>query len=144
MTTPGTGSPPAPLAASDEGLAIAGPRLPAGVLRRLRAPGPGQCAEVPGRNPRALILTGDIDVTTAETVRDSAARCLRDQPDVLIVDLRGANFCDSTGVRVLRWILRRATLVGARVRVIPPGECFCHMLKLLEADDLLAIISSAH
>ena len=144
MTTPGTDNRPAPLAASDEGMAIAGSPLPAAVLRRLRAPGPGPCAEAPGRNPRTLTLTGDIDVTTAETVRDSAARCLRDQPDVLIVDLREANFCDSTGVRVLRWVLRRATLVGARVRVIPPGEQFCHMLRLLDADDLLAIISPAH
>jgi|tagenome__1003787_1003787.scaffolds.fasta_scaffold20931874_1 anti-anti-sigma factor len=143
MTIPGTDSRPVPLAASDEGLATAGPRLPAAVLRRLRTPGPGLCAEAPGSNPRALTLSGDIDVTTAETVRDSAARCLRDQPDVLIVDLREANFCDSMGVRVLRWILRRTTLVGARVRVIPPGEDFCRMLRLLDADDLLAIISSA-
>lgn len=144
MTTPGTDNRPAPLAASDEGMAIAGSPLPAAVLRRLRAPGPDLCAAAPGRNPRTLTLIGDIDVTTAEAVRDSAARCLRDQPDVLIVDLREANFCDSTGVRVLRWVLRRTTLVGARVRVIPPGEHFCHMLRLMDAGDLLAIISPAH
>ena len=141
MTTLGSDDRPM---APDEGLAIAGPRLPAAVLRRLCAPDPGLCA-VPtlGRDPRALTLTGDIDVTTAEALRESAARCLSDQPDVLIIDLREANFCDSTGVRVLRWVLRRAALVGARVRVIPPGEQFCHMLRLLDADDLLAVISSA-
>jgi anti-anti-sigma regulatory factor len=82
-------------------------------------------------------------VTTDETVRDSAARCLRDQPDVLIVDMSELNFCDSTGVRALRWVLRRAALVGTSVCVIPPGDHLRSVLTLLGANDLLAAINSA-
>jgi anti-anti-sigma factor len=75
------------------------------VARSARAP---ERAEALTCNQRTLTLVGNIDVTTDETVRDSAARCLRDQPDVFVVDMRELNFCDSAGVRALRWVLRRA------------------------------------
>jgi anti-anti-sigma factor len=95
------------------------------------------------RKQRTLTLAGSIDVTTDETVRDSAARCLREQPDVLILDLSELNVCDSTGVGALRWVLRRAALVGATVCVIPPGEHLRRVLTTLRAHDLLALIDSA-
>jgi anti-anti-sigma factor len=118
MITPSVGDGPAPFRDAEAGMAA-------------------RC------NQRTLTLAGNIDVTTDETVRDSAARCLRDQPDVLIVDLSELNFCDSTGVRALRWVLRRAALVGATVCVIPPGEHLRRALTLLRAHDLLAVIDSA-
>jgi anti-anti-sigma factor len=143
MITPGVSDSPAPLTAAEAGMAVTGSRLPATARPRLRAPASAACAEALTRNHRTLTLAGNIDVTTDETVRDSAARCLRDQPDVLIVDLSQLNFCDSTGVRALRWVLRRATLVGATVCIIPPGEHLRRMLTLLGANDLLAAINSA-
>jgi anti-sigma B factor antagonist len=100
-------------------------------------------AEARGRGQRTLTLAGSLDATTDEPVRDTAARCLHDHPDVLIVDLRGLDFCDSAGVRLLRWVLRRAALVGATVSVIPPGDDFRRALTLLGAHDLLAVIDSA-
>lgn len=141
MITPGASNDPAPLMAAEAGMAVTGSRLPASA--RLRSSVPAACAEALKRNHRTLTLAGNIDVTTDETVRDSAARCLRDQPEVLIVDLRELNFCDSTGVRALRWVLRRAALVGASVCVIPPGEHLRRVLTLLGANDLLAVINSA-
>jgi anti-anti-sigma factor len=143
MITPGVSNGPAPLMAAEAGMAVTGSRPPASARSRLPAPAPAACAEALGRNQRTLTLAGNIDVTTDETVRDSAARCLRDQPDVLIVDLRELNFCDSTGVRALRWVLRRAALVGASVCVIPPGEHLRRVLALLGANDLLAAMNSA-
>jgi anti-anti-sigma factor len=143
MITPGTGIGHAPLTAAEGRMAVTGSRLPATARPPLRPLAPGACAEALGRNQRTLTLAGNLDVTTDETVRDSATRCLRDQPDVLIVDLRELNFCDSTGVRVLRWVLRRAALVGATVCIIPPGDHLRRVLTLLGADDLLAAINSA-
>jgi anti-sigma B factor antagonist len=99
--------------------------------------------EAAGRSQRTLTLAGNIDVTTDEAVRDRAARALRDQPDVLVVDLRELDFCDGAGVRALRWVLRRAALVGTAVCIIPPGEHVRRVLTLLGANDLLAAIDSA-
>lgn len=143
MITPGVSDGPAPLTAAHEWMAVAGSPLPATAWPRLHAHAPGACTEPPGRSQRTLALAGAIDVTTDEAVRDSAARCLRDQPDVLIVDLRELHFCDSAGVRVLRWVLRRAALVGATVCIIPPGEHLCRSLMQLGANDLLAAINPA-
>ena len=142
MITSIAGDGPAPLAA-EGGAAVTGPGRPAAARPRLRDHAPGARTEESGRSQRTLTLAGSIDVTTDETVRDRAAQCLRDQPDVLIVDLHELNFCDSTGVRALRWMLRRAALVGATVRIIPPGEHLRRVLTLLGADDLLAAIDSA-
>jgi anti-anti-sigma factor len=142
MITPVAGDGPAPLAA-EGGAAVTGPARPAAARPRLGALAPGARSEATGRSERTLTLAGNIDVTTDETVRDRAMRCLRDQPDVLIVDLRELNFCDSTGVRALRWVLRRAALVGATVRIVPPGEHLRRVLTLLGAGDLLAVIDSA-
>ena len=130
MITPGVSDGPAPLVAAEAGMAVTGSRLPASA--RPRSPAPAACAEALKRNHRTLTLAGNIDMTTDETVRDSAARCLRD-----------LNFCDSTGVRALRWVLRRAALVGASVCIIPPGEHLRRVLALLGANDLLAVIDSA-
>lgn len=120
MITPVAGDGPVPLAAGG-GAAVTGPGRPAAARPRLRDHAPGARTEESGRSQRTLTLAGSIDVTTDETVRDRAARCLRDQPDVLIVDLRALNFCDSTGVRALRWMLRRAALVGATVHACRRG-----------------------
>jgi anti-anti-sigma factor len=143
MITPSVGNGPTSVMAAEGEMAVTGSLLPAKARPRLGAPALGACAEALRCNQRTLTLAGNIDVTTDETVRDSAARCLRDQPDVLIVDLRELNFCDSTGVRALRWVLRRAALVDATVCVIPPGEHLRRVLTLLGAGDLLAVIDSA-
>jgi anti-anti-sigma factor len=145
MITPGVGDGLARLR-GEGGMTLTQSCLPA-ARTRLRVTAPSAGAEVTG-NQRTLALVGNLDAATDETVRDSAARCLHDQPDVLIVDMCELNFCDSAGVRALRWVLRRAALVGATVRVIPPGEHLCRMLLLLGANDLLAVMDlqapSAH
>ena len=108
MISPGVGNGPAPPRAVEGRMTVTGSRLHAAARARLRVPAPGARAEALTCNQRTLTLVGNIDVTTDETVRDSAARCLRDQPDVFVVDMRELNFCDSAGVRALRWVLRRA------------------------------------
>jgi anti-anti-sigma factor len=144
MITPGVSNGPAPLRAVEGRMAVTGSRLPATARPRLPVPAPGaRAAEALTCNQRTLTLAGNIDMTNDETVRDSAARCLHDQPDVFVVDMRELNFCDGAGVRALRWVLRRAALVGATVRVIPPGEHLRRVLLLLGANDLLAVIDSA-
>jgi anti-anti-sigma factor len=142
MITSAAGNGPARLAA-EGGAAVTGSGRPAVAGPRLRMPAPGARTEATGRSQRTLTLAGNLDVATDETVRDRAARCLRDQPDVLIVDMRELNFCDDTGVRALRWVLRRAALVGATVRIIPPGEHLRRVLTQLGANDLLAVIDCA-
>jgi anti-anti-sigma regulatory factor len=128
---------------AETGLAAPSSRQSATARSRMRAPGAGPCAEAPGRSQQTLALPGSIDATTAEMVLDRAARCLRDQPDVLVLDLRETDFCDSAGVRALRWVLRRAALVGATVCALPPGEGLRHVLTSLRAYDLLAVIDPA-
>lgn len=99
-----------------------------------------RAAEAHAGSQVVLALAGDIDVTTADMVRDAAARCLRRQPATLALDLRRLDFCDCAGVRALRWAQRRAATAGSGFRIIAPRPRVRRILALAEASDLLAAI----
>jgi anti-anti-sigma factor len=85
-----------------------------------------------------LTLTGDIDVTTVEIVREAARRCRRESPALLSLDLRSVSFCDVAGVRALRWAQREAAGAGAEFRIIAPQPMVMRVFILTSALDLLS------
>jgi anti-anti-sigma factor len=86
-----------------------------------------------------LSLSGGLDTTTTEILHDTAARCLRDEPAALTIDLRDLVFCDSSGVRALRWVVSRSHLAGTRCRIANPQPQVCRLL-ILAAVDLLDVL----
>jgi anti-anti-sigma factor len=88
-----------------------------------------------------LSLSGGLDTTTTEILHDTAARCLRDEPAALTIDLRDLSFCDSAGVRVLRWVAGRSRLAGTRCRIANPQPQVCRLL-ILAAVDLLDVLDA--
>jgi anti-anti-sigma factor len=91
-----------------------------------------------GPDDVTLSLTGGLDTTTTEVLQDTAARCLRDEPASLTVDLRNLAFCDSSGVRALRWVTRRARLAGTRCRIVNAQPQVRRLLMLADAGELIA------
>ncbi|HWG02655.1 MAG TPA: STAS domain-containing protein [Trebonia sp.] len=96
-----------------------------------------------GPDDATLSLSGGLDTTTTEVLQDTAARCLRDEPASLTVDLRDVAFCDSAGVRALRWVARRAILAGTRCRVVNPQPQVRRLLMLADAGELIAVMDHA-
>lgn len=66
-----------------------------------------------------IVLTGDLDVSTAASVE---ARLLEieegDPPEHLVLDLRGLRFIDSTGLSLLINADRRGRKAGRRVTIV--------------------------
>jgi anti-anti-sigma factor len=68
---------------------------------------------------RRLVVTGELDLTTATTLQERAWGYLGDGHDVEL-DLAAVPVVDSSGLRALILIDRRAADAGARLTVLEP------------------------
>ncbi|MET8957794.1 STAS domain-containing protein [Streptomyces sp. NPDC004393] len=59
-----------------------------------------------------LAVTGELDLLTAEELRQSVSRCLAKKIRRLVMDLRQVTFCDCSGVNALLWTRRQARATG--------------------------------
>ena len=64
-----------------------------------------------------VVVTGEVDLDTAPTVRDEVLRQLHEGATVHL-DLGDVTFMDSSGLHVLLATTRRAALVGAELRLV--------------------------
>jgi anti-sigma B factor antagonist len=66
-----------------------------------------------------VVLSGDLDVATAPSVEERLVELDRpDSPAVLVLDLRGLSFIDSTGLSLLINTDSRARKAGRRVTIV--------------------------
>jgi anti-sigma B factor antagonist len=66
-----------------------------------------------------VALSGDLDVASAPSVEERLVELDRpDPPAVLVLDLRGLRFIDSTGLSLLINANRRARKAGRRVTIV--------------------------
>jgi anti-anti-sigma factor len=84
---------------------------------------------VPEHDHVTLRLTGEINMCTAESVRDAALTVMRQHSPNISIDLSGVTFLDPTGLEMLLTIRLRATLQGGELRLVDPART---MLRVLE------------
>lgn len=78
-------------------------------------------------------VTGDVDVSNADRLRDALDRVLANGEDRLVVDLRGVPFMDSTGLGVLVGRLKVMRARRGSMRLV----CVAHgMLRVLSITGL--------
>src|SRR5436189_287894 len=63
-----------------------------------------------------LVLGGELDLAGAGDLQDAATRALREQPAVLVVDLDGLRFIDSSGIAALLQVSNQARAAGVAHR----------------------------
>lgn len=80
-----------------------------------------------------LRVHGDIDLRTVDAFRAAAQQPLSQRPELLVVDLSGVTFLDSSGLKVLDDIQRRADDHQGRVALVVPDP---RLLRLLEITGL--------
>ncbi|HEY7282678.1 MAG TPA: STAS domain-containing protein [Actinomycetota bacterium] len=66
-----------------------------------------------------LVLTGELDLSTAPEVEEALAGAEGKQPARMVLDLRQLAFMDSTGLRVVLAADGRARKDGRRLEVVP-------------------------
>jgi anti-sigma B factor antagonist len=62
-----------------------------------------------------VVLDGELDISTYEDARVRLAEAERAAPELLVVDLAGLRFVDSTGVRLILSADERARRAGRRL-----------------------------
>jgi anti-anti-sigma factor len=87
-----------------------------------------------------LVLSGELDGTTAEQVRRCVADTLRDPaPATLEIDTRALSFIDSSGVRCLLLCRENAHLAGSRLVVSNPSPTVYQVLEITGLLDIFAV-----
>jgi anti-anti-sigma factor len=69
-----------------------------------------------------LELAGELDISSAPVLEEALGRIEADQPSLLLVDLRGLDFMDSTGLRTLVSANQRARTQGRRFAIVRGPE----------------------
>ena len=70
----------------------------------------------PDRTAR-LVLRGELDMDTADSVEQAVTQLLSGSPEVLVVDFAGVAFCDSSGIGALIRAHRSAADQGCRLEL---------------------------
>jgi anti-sigma B factor antagonist len=95
-----------------------------------------------GASPALVTLPAEIDTTNARDVRCQLNAALTPGVGIVIADMTATCFCDSTGIRALLLAHQRAARSGAELRLLRPGDAVRRVLKVMGADQVLAIYDS--
>jgi len=96
--------------------------------------------EVVGEKPHVrLVASGEIDSSSAPTVRAALDEALDTGCTDLTVDLTGVTFLDSAGLCVLAAAHRRATRNGVRLHVLATSRAVIRPMQITGLYDLLHV-----
>jgi anti-anti-sigma factor len=82
-----------------------------------------------------LLLVGEIDMATADDLREATTKLLQEPAERIVLDFGGVTFCDSQGLSVLIALHREVSATGGRLVLTNLGE---FMQRLLEITGLRA------
>ncbi|MFF2043482.1 STAS domain-containing protein [Kitasatospora sp. NPDC058170] len=80
-----------------------------------------------------LSLRGELDLDTADTLRDALDAALRPVGTVVVIDFGDLEFCDSSGLNVLLRARARAGAEGSRIELARPRPMVLRILELTGA-----------
>ena len=86
-----------------------------------------------------VTVGGEVDLDTASQLGDHALDAVRDTSPHVVLDLTGVTFMDSTGLKVLLSIQRRAELAGGSFGVAGPSRSVRKILALTGLDQTFAL-----
>ena len=87
-----------------------------------------------------LLLRGELDLSTASKAEEELRRAEADGPDLLVLDLSGLTFLDSTGLRLIVTADHRAREQGRRVAVVKGPETVQRVFSITRLDERLDML----
>jgi anti-anti-sigma factor len=87
--------------------------------------------------PEIVTLPGEIDVTNAHSVGDELQAAFGPDVTVVIADMTGTAFLDSSGVRYLLLASEHAANANAELRLVTESAAVLRVLQLTGVDRLL-------
>lgn len=93
----------------------------------------------PGDGYVTVLVGGEIDLHSAQVLRDAALAALREHGPTLRLDLGDVTFMDSTGIEVLMATRRRAELDGGSLTLCRPNRAVRRVLEVTGLDQVFTI-----
>ncbi len=94
----------------------------------------------PGDALVQVVLRGELDLSTVEKVEEELARVEGDEIKVLVLDLSGLSFLDSTGLRLMVTAHQRAEKEGRRLVIVKGPETVHRVFTITKLDEKLEMV----
>jgi anti-sigma B factor antagonist len=92
---------------------------------------------------RVIVLTGEFDLAGVQAFESELAKLESAGADVLVVDLSGLDFMDSSGLRALVMADQRANKAGRRLAIVPGPPSVRRVFEITQLDERLDLVDSA-
>jgi anti-sigma B factor antagonist len=93
-----------------------------------------------GAHGPVIALKGEIDLAAVEAVDHDLRPALDPPPPLLVLDLRGVEFLDSSGLRLVLRLDREQRERGTRLVVVRGGRRVARVMELTGADRQLEMV----
>jgi anti-sigma B factor antagonist len=90
-----------------------------------------------------VALTGELDIATAPKLEDEVRRLEAEGRKLIVIDLRGLEFMDSSGLRALLAADTRSRERGARLVLVRGDDRIQRVLRITRLDERLEIVDDA-
>ena len=87
-----------------------------------------------------IALNGELDIATAPRLEEEVRRLETEGRKLIVIDLRGLEFMDSSGLRALLAADTRARERGARLVIIRGDDRIQRVLRITRLDERLEIV----
>jgi anti-anti-sigma factor len=88
-------------------------------------------------------LAGELDIATAPKLDEEVRRLEAGGHELIVIDLRGLRFMDSSGLRALLAADTRAHELGRRVVIVRGDDRVQRVLRITRLDERLEIVEDA-
>jgi len=95
----------------------------------------------PGNGRVDAALSGEIDLSTVADLEDRLEGYLREDPPLVVMDLREVTFLDSSGLRLLLRLDERQRGIGGRLVLVQGGRRVARVLELTGAGERLEMVA---
>ncbi|HET8657895.1 MAG TPA: STAS domain-containing protein [Micromonosporaceae bacterium] len=106
-------------------------------IQRESRPSLTSAPEDPGLDPVVLAISGELDLGSLAELEEAATAAIADGTPVLLLDLSGLTFCDSTGLGLFVRLHKRMQQRGGRLGLVNPQAGVLKVLKLTGLDAAL-------
>jgi anti-sigma B factor antagonist len=97
-----------------------------------------------GSEATVVSVSGEVDVATAPTLRQRLDEALDRGPGLLVVDLTGVSFIDSTALGVLIGAHERCTAAGTTLRLVVAEPRILKIFEITGLTELFDIRADRH
>jgi anti-anti-sigma factor len=87
-----------------------------------------------------VALHGEVDISETDSIQQALASVEKDQPAVMVLDLRDLTFLDSTGLRLVLDADARARSEGRRLALVPGPDVVHRVFQIALLDKRLEFI----